>query len=231
MGKLDSLRRLAALGCIGALVAVGCATALPDEDECAVGTEGCGCTLGGGCDPGLACLSKLCVDPAGSVASSGGGGAPTTGSSVAGTTGSSVAGSTNAATTTGATNGPSSTAGVGSTTAAATSSTGSGTCSVPDPTNVMGCNSCGACDAWDVSWSPVVGATHYRVKFLCAGTHESPNILDTNAELCYEVGMCSYCSGGIGGMWVEACNGTCCSAGAPVPESQAPLGCQVDCCL
>jgi hypothetical protein len=30
---------------------------------CTVGAEGCPCTGGGGCDPGLACLSTVCVDP------------------------------------------------------------------------------------------------------------------------------------------------------------------------
>jgi hypothetical protein len=33
-----------------------------DTDTCTVGSEGCACTPGGGCDPGLTCLSELCVD-------------------------------------------------------------------------------------------------------------------------------------------------------------------------
>jgi hypothetical protein len=33
-----------------------------DDDECAVGTEGCSCTVGGACDPGLECRSNLCVN-------------------------------------------------------------------------------------------------------------------------------------------------------------------------
>jgi hypothetical protein len=37
-------------------------------DGCAVGAEGCSCTIGGGCDPGLACSSGLCVrSPGGSA--------------------------------------------------------------------------------------------------------------------------------------------------------------------
>lgn len=30
---------------------------------CEVGSEGCACTATGACDPGLACLSMICVDP------------------------------------------------------------------------------------------------------------------------------------------------------------------------
>lgn len=46
---------------------------------CPVGSETCPCTQGGACDPGLVCLSNLCVDPdgaGGSGAGPGGGGAP-----------------------------------------------------------------------------------------------------------------------------------------------------------
>ncbi|MCB9713885.1 MAG: hypothetical protein H6712_08530 [Myxococcales bacterium] len=32
---------------------------------CVPGAEGCSCTPGGGCDPGLTCLSELCVDVGG----------------------------------------------------------------------------------------------------------------------------------------------------------------------
>jgi hypothetical protein len=35
---------------------------LPDA-ECPIGAERCACTTGGGCDPGLICLSQLCVRP------------------------------------------------------------------------------------------------------------------------------------------------------------------------
>jgi hypothetical protein len=34
-----------------------------ETGECAIGTELCPCTPGGSCDPGLECLSDLCVDP------------------------------------------------------------------------------------------------------------------------------------------------------------------------
>src|SRR5262249_4348655 len=33
--------------------------------NCAVGGEGCACTVGGTCDPGLSCLSSVCVDARG----------------------------------------------------------------------------------------------------------------------------------------------------------------------
>jgi len=37
-------------------------SATTDTGTCQVGSEGCACTTGGGCDPGLTCLSDLCVD-------------------------------------------------------------------------------------------------------------------------------------------------------------------------
>ncbi|MEM9461875.1 MAG: hypothetical protein AAGF11_47390 [Myxococcota bacterium] len=35
------------------------------EGPCVAGQEGCPCTPGGACDPGLMCLSDLCVDVSG----------------------------------------------------------------------------------------------------------------------------------------------------------------------
>ncbi len=43
--------------------------------SCAVGSETCPCTQGGACDPGLVCLSDLCVDPDG-AGGAGSGGSP-----------------------------------------------------------------------------------------------------------------------------------------------------------
>lgn len=229
MGKLGSVRQLLAIVGVGALVAIGCAEGA-DPNDCTVGSEGCECTLGGACDPGLQCLSKFCVDPGGAGGMQGSGSTSSKASS-----GSGPVTSANATTgvTSGPTTGPSTSAGPtsGPTTVAATS-TGSGTCSVPNPTGVMGCTSCGACDTWTASWADTPGATHYRVKFFCGGAlHESPMLLGTSAELCYQATLCSYCSNGLSGMWIEACDDFCCSSGTPVPEAEAPLGCQVDCCL
>lgn len=36
------------------------------EEDCPLGTEGCQCTTGGACDPGLKCLSGHCVNPSSS---------------------------------------------------------------------------------------------------------------------------------------------------------------------
>lgn len=36
-----------------------------DGGDCVVGSETCSCTPGGGCDPGLSCLSNVCVDAGG----------------------------------------------------------------------------------------------------------------------------------------------------------------------
>src|SRR5687768_12541468 len=60
-----------------AAVSGGC-TAGGDTDEdgasCTVGAEGCVCTEGGACDPGLQCLSERCVDPGGGGGNGGNGG-------------------------------------------------------------------------------------------------------------------------------------------------------------
>lgn len=79
------------LGAVAATCAIG-AVACSDSssqgeasgaptDSCQLGTEGCSCTAGGACDPGLECRSGLCVDPGGDGSSgtgddggSGGGG-------------------------------------------------------------------------------------------------------------------------------------------------------------
>jgi hypothetical protein len=44
-----------------------------NDDNCTVGAEGCTCTNGGACDPGLQCLSDICVDPGGGTGGSGAG--------------------------------------------------------------------------------------------------------------------------------------------------------------
>jgi len=68
MGTMSRWLASLALVTFGALV-TGC----PDESEpCTVGAEGCSCTAGGGCDPGLSCLSNLCVAPGGSDATNDG---------------------------------------------------------------------------------------------------------------------------------------------------------------
>jgi hypothetical protein len=46
---------------VGFSGAVGCAQKA--GETCAIGSEGCDCTAGGGCDTGLVCLSQLCVSP------------------------------------------------------------------------------------------------------------------------------------------------------------------------
>jgi hypothetical protein len=66
-----------------------------ETGACTVGSAGCPCTAGGGCDPGLTCASDTCVDLSG--LSSSGAPAPTTG----GTTGG-PGGETEAQTATGA---------------------------------------------------------------------------------------------------------------------------------
>jgi hypothetical protein len=50
-----------------------------DTSTCTVGSAGCKCTAGGGCDPGLTCASDTCVDLGTVTTDTGTGGAPTTG--------------------------------------------------------------------------------------------------------------------------------------------------------
>ena len=38
---------------------------LTTDSQCTVGSEGCACTVGGACDPGLSCHSDICVDVGG----------------------------------------------------------------------------------------------------------------------------------------------------------------------
>jgi len=61
---------VAALGAGLALSPAGCGGG--GDDGCKVGSEGCTCTGGGSCDPGLSCLSSRCVK----AGSPGTGGAP-----------------------------------------------------------------------------------------------------------------------------------------------------------
>lgn len=52
--------------------------------SCAVGSETCTCTQGGACDPGLVCLSDLCVDPDGVGGTGAAGGSPSSSSGTGG---------------------------------------------------------------------------------------------------------------------------------------------------
>lgn len=45
---------------LSAFLLLACADS-SDGDSCSVGSEGCSCTTGGGCDPGLDCRSMMCV--------------------------------------------------------------------------------------------------------------------------------------------------------------------------
>lgn len=45
--------------------AAGTADGTTGPAPCPTGAEGCACTPMGGCDPGLQCLSEVCVDPGG----------------------------------------------------------------------------------------------------------------------------------------------------------------------
>ena len=57
-----------------------------EEGTCQVGSEACACTGGGGCDPGLTCLSGVCVDAGGTSMGDGADDGATDGGEGSGTT-------------------------------------------------------------------------------------------------------------------------------------------------
>lgn len=120
--------RLAVAACFVTWV-VACQSSSSEEPaDCAVGTEGCPCTQGGACDPGLSCLSSLCVDTQGSGGSATGGSTNTGGStSTGGGTG------TGGSTSTGGTSGSGSggTTSTGGTSGSTGCSPGNATCGFP----------------------------------------------------------------------------------------------------
>ena len=67
----------ALLASLGIAASPGCSKDDENSRTCPVGTEGCPCTLGGACDPGLACYSNRCVEdgevPGGGAANGDGG--------------------------------------------------------------------------------------------------------------------------------------------------------------
>lgn len=68
---------LALPGCLAFALVKGCAASgdKPEDDGgCTIGSERCACTQGGACDPGLECLSGICVDPTPGTGGTGTGG-------------------------------------------------------------------------------------------------------------------------------------------------------------
>lgn len=90
---------LARLVLVGAVVAsVGCIA--PRAESCEVGSNGCACTSGGACNPGLTCEANACVPPGGGSSGPGaeeGGDGVTGGATSAATHGTSGQGSDEAA--------------------------------------------------------------------------------------------------------------------------------------
>lgn len=46
---------------LGIVTAQACGDTARGDDDCTVGSRGCACTTGGGCDPGLTCIDSLCI--------------------------------------------------------------------------------------------------------------------------------------------------------------------------
>ncbi len=79
MTRVSRWLGLALWAVCAAVIAWSCAASEGGEEtddggNCTIGAEGCPCTQGGACDPGLSCLSNLCVDRDGSGGSGAGGG-------------------------------------------------------------------------------------------------------------------------------------------------------------
>ncbi|MEZ4225332.1 MAG: hypothetical protein R3B13_30555 [Polyangiaceae bacterium] len=71
-----SIRRASGAFALGISVVILSACASEQNNgsgACAVGTESCECTAGGACDPGLSCLSNICVNTGGGGSSGAGG--------------------------------------------------------------------------------------------------------------------------------------------------------------
>ncbi len=230
-----------ALAAWGMGLVYGCAVGAEEagDADCAVGSEGCECTLGGGCDADLDCLSGFCVSFGGGGGNSAGGnmtGSNGSGTNAAsGTGGNPMAGST--ASSGGAPMTSATSTGAMMATTTSTTSTGSGMCALAEPTNVRGCTSgCGACDSWPFSWDPVAGATHYRIRWSCSALPEntSMDIVGTTADFAngpeVDAGNLG-CGFTIHTVFVMACDGTCCTDGTAVPMAELPLTCGGGCCL
>lgn len=214
----------------GAGLVYGCAVG-GDEIEpsdCLVGSEGCACTEGGGCDPNLQCLSDFCVDVAGT-----GGNTSAPNAGVGGGSTSSAGGAPTTSTTTGSSM---PTTGTGPSTTTGPTTTGSGSCALPEPTNVHGCTGfCDICESWPFSWDAVAGATHYRIRWSCsiAGENVSQNITGTTTDFANgpEVNAGGLgCGFSIHSVYVMACDGTCCTNGTAVPVNEIPATCGGGCC-
>lgn len=85
MSRLSRWLGLALMALCAAVIASSCAASEGGEETddggaCTVGAEGCPCTQGGACDPGLTCLSDLCVDTNAGTGGDGAGGGFSTGS-------------------------------------------------------------------------------------------------------------------------------------------------------
>ncbi len=244
--------RSASLALLFLAGAIAASCASPEEIDKA-GTLGGECYPNGTCDASYVCLWGICNFPdagtdaiatggvsgavstggtagvsggaAGSGASSGMGGLPTGGSGGFSTGGVGATGGI------GATGGVAATGGVGATGGAGTGGT---TGNLPPPTNVKGCTSCACCDPWNITWSPVTGATRYDVAWKCSifPVHVIDVKNVTKVDLCSSaIGMCnvSECANGVGAVSVQACNASGCSAQAFVTVG-LPLACGGGCC-
>src|SRR6185436_15433771 len=89
LGEVASRRTLMRiLGWLICGLLMGCAgDDAAQPTACSVGSEGCDCTPGGGCDAPLECRSKKCVSVPGNTGGAGGSSAGAAGSSSAGMSG------------------------------------------------------------------------------------------------------------------------------------------------
>jgi hypothetical protein len=97
-----------------------------------------------------------------------------------------------------------------------------------------GCQTCGCCDPWWISWDEVPGATHYKVRWKCSINPEQVHdvgAVTMIADVCNDIDMCNgMCAFTVGYIRVEACNDDGCSAPVDIPAPGTPITCGGGCC-
>ncbi len=94
------------------------------------------------------------------------------------------------------------------------------------PAQAYDCPPCPCGVSWPVSWTPVPGATHYVIEWVCGLNTHTYQTSATTVELCMEAGLCTICPGGaVKDVGVRACNDDCCSEAVPFPQEGTPVSC------
>lgn len=203
---------------------VACDSAGGAGESCPIGSEGCACTSGSVCDPGLECRSELCVvlPSTGSSGSGGAGG----GASGAGASGSTSSGGSGGADAGGEPTGGTSAAGTG---AAATGGTGG------EPAGGSGGAGTGGAGGTMGGSGGTSGSGSTPLRGECTETGECEAGLTCGGGFCRGPNTKESCEGLYEGLWIQV-PGFCdlsCEADADCPlgtETCADQGGSMFCC-